>query len=128
MIATLPGDGSLRDLMPDYDVHLSSFSWQSNNTLVWIADDRQTTTIGSVNLNAENKVIRGAHEAVFGNLTTSADGQTTSFVGHHPRHPSEVFFLGPNNATPKKLTDSNPWLKDMRFAKQEVVRWQRATV
>ena len=124
MIAAVPGDGSIRDLMPAYQAHVWSFAWQDNNTLVWVADDRQATTIGRVTLNGQTQVINDEHQVVFSDLTASDNGQVLALVGHHPHHLHEVFLLSPGEAAPRKLTDSNPWLAEMRFAEQEVVRWQ----
>jgi dipeptidyl aminopeptidase/acylaminoacyl peptidase len=124
MITAVPGDGSIRDLMPDYQAHVSSFAWRDDNTLVWVADDRQATTISSITLSGQKQVINDDHHVVFSNLTASDDGKVISLVGHHPQHFHEVFLLGPDEAAPRKLTDSNPWLADMRFAEQKVIRWQ----
>ncbi len=124
MIAAVPGDGSGRDLMPDYEAHVNSFAWQDGNTLVWVADERQATTIGTVTVTGQRQVINNDRQAVFSDLTAANDGQVLALLGHHPHHFHEVFSLAVADATPRKLTDSNPWLADMRFARQEIVRWQ----
>jgi dipeptidyl aminopeptidase/acylaminoacyl peptidase len=121
MVAEVPGDGQLRDLMPDYQAHVDSFAWQDDNTLKWIASERQSSVIGSVTLEGESET-SGDLAAVLGGLTLSRDGRVAAVVGHHPHHPREVFLVTDEESS--KLTNSNPWLEEMRFAPQEVVRWQ----
>jgi dipeptidyl aminopeptidase/acylaminoacyl peptidase len=47
-----------------------------------------------------------------------------SLIGHSANHPPEVFFINEIGKTPRRLTNSNPWLKDMKFAKQEVIKYK----
>jgi dipeptidyl aminopeptidase/acylaminoacyl peptidase len=124
MIAAVPGDGSLRDSMPDYQAHVNSFAWRDDGTLMWVADDRQATTIGTVGIEEESKTLLDDQDIVFSNLTGSRDGTAMSLIGHHAQYPPEVFLLGPGEETPKRLTNSNPWMSEMRFADQQVVRWK----
>src|SRR5690606_8713222 len=52
-----------------------------------------------------------------------ARGGDIALVGSTPAHPSEAFLLPAGTDSPQKLTDSNPWLKDVRLARQEVIRY-----
>ncbi len=124
MVATIPGGGELRDLMPDYEAHVTSFVWQDDSTLKWLADERQATIIGTVSLSGQKEIVSADLEAVFGSLTGSGDGKVAALIGHHPKYPQEVFLLGEGQQTPKRLTNNNPWLEDMRLAEQKVVRWK----
>ena len=56
---------------------------------------------------------------ILSNLSASKDGKKFAFVGHSRSHPPEVIF-----DVSDRLTNSNPWLKDMKFAKQEVVKYK----
>ena len=58
------------------------------------------------------------------NLSVERDLKGIAFVGHTPTHPPEVYFAIGDYTPPRRLTDSNPWLKDMKFAKQEVVKYK----
>jgi dipeptidyl aminopeptidase/acylaminoacyl peptidase len=58
------------------------------------------------------------------NINTSNNGKQYSFVAHSPDHPPEVYFADwSQNSNPRRLTDSNPWLKNMKFAKQEAIKF-----
>lgn len=44
---------------------------------------------------------------------------------HTPSHSPEIYYRNLKGETPaRRLTDSNPWLKDMKFAKQEVIKYK----
>ena len=124
MIAAVPGDGSLRDLTPDLKAHVSAFAWKDDQTLVWVAAEGTGTTLGTVNLDGQKQITAEIAAPVFRAMSLSNDGRTAALVGHDAKHPTEVFWLAEGSDTPKRLTDSNPWLGEMRFAKQEVVRWK----
>src|SRR5205807_2436858 len=70
------------------------------------------------------RLVVGPHGAILEKVTASADGKVLAFVGHSPRHPPEVFLMGEGDKEPRRLTDSNPWLRTRRFAAQEVVKYK----
>ena len=47
-----------------------------------------------------------------------------AFLGDTPQHPRELFILDPGSDEARRVTDSNPWLKEIRLAKQEVVEYK----
>jgi dipeptidyl aminopeptidase/acylaminoacyl peptidase len=48
-----------------------------------------------------------------------------AMVASTAKHPSEVYLINAETkGKPRRLTDSNPWLKTMQFAKQEVVKYK----
>ena len=125
MVAKLPGDGSIRDLMPDYEAHISSFVWKDENTLVWIAGEGTGTTVGTVTLAGE--VTRLLEDGpIMSQLCLADDHETASLVGNTAEHPPEVFTMTLSSPEPARLTTTNPWLADMEFADQETVTWKAA--
>lgn len=63
------------------------------------------------------------HSHPIGSSLSYADHRV-AFVGHTPTIPPEVYVMGAVDKEPRRLTDSNPWLKTMAFAKQEVVKYK----
>jgi dipeptidyl aminopeptidase/acylaminoacyl peptidase len=124
MVAAIPGDGSVRDLMPAYQAHVSAFVWKDAQTLVWVAEDGTATTLGHVRLDGGREIINGPGTPILTGLSLSQDGRTLAFPGQSPEHPTEVFLQGPNDKSPRRLTNSNPWLADLRLARQEVMTWK----
>ncbi|NQU25852.1 MAG: S9 family peptidase [Candidatus Nealsonbacteria bacterium] len=121
MVVALPGNGKPRDLMPQYEAHVTSFRWKDDRTLLWAAGEGTATTVGTVDLDGQRKVILSGDKPIVGLISLAGDGRTMATVGHTATHPGEVFLLSDGKAA-RRLTDSNPWLAKMRFARQEVVR------
>ncbi len=122
MVVAIPGGGPLRDLMPKYEAHVEAFAWRDAQTLVYLAAEGVETVVGEVNLEGHVESRIPAGRAIFQSLTLAKTG-ALALVGHTPTHPSEVFYLA-ESSEPRRLTDSNPWLKDKRFGEQSVVRWK----
>ena len=57
-------------------------------------------------------------------LSTPSGAKSSSYIVQTPDHPPEVYFMSGGDASPRRLTDSNPWLKEMKFAKQEVIKYK----
>jgi dipeptidyl aminopeptidase/acylaminoacyl peptidase len=124
MVADVPGDGTLRDLTPDYEAHVSSFAWKDAQTLVWVAYEGTGTTVGEAALDGQKRVLVKGAGPVLSRVSLSEDGRKAAFVGNTPTYPNEVFLLAEGSDAARRMTDSNPWLANMRFARQEAVRWK----
>lgn len=124
MVAAIPGDGSLRDLMPEYQAHVSSLAWKDAQTLVWLADEGTGTTRGEIHLDGRRRVVNGPGAPILTSLSLAQDGQTLAFPGHAAEHPGEVFLQGPKDKSPRRLTHSNPRLNNLRLARQQVMTWK----
>ncbi|MSU79125.1 MAG: S9 family peptidase [Gemmataceae bacterium] len=57
-------------------------------------------------------------------LTASTDHMAMALIGHNSKHGPEVYFFDFDGKDLRRLTDSNPWLKTMAFAKQEIVKYK----
>ncbi len=131
------GDNQPRDLMPDYAAHVESFAWQSPDRLVWTAGEGTLGRLGSITLDGKMvTLVEPSPEHILSGLTLSQDGLRAGMLGHARQHASEAFALElattqPSDAAPqdaqlqpRRLTVCNPWLSDLRFAKQETVEWK----
>jgi dipeptidyl aminopeptidase/acylaminoacyl peptidase len=123
MVAETSGDPGIRDLMPDFQAHVTSFAWRDAETLVWVADEGTAARAGTVTLGGQRSSLLEPTGPVLTTLTASNDGSVIGLLGQSPIHPDEVFLLAPGNEL-KRLTNVNPWLDEMRFARQEVVTWK----
>lgn len=76
------------------------------------------------------KVLIKTEGPILGNVTSArADsnfrhvrGTSLAFIAQTAKHPPEVYYIGPDDKEPRRLTDSNPWLRTMRFAEQQVIK------
>lgn len=130
-VTTDQGNG-WTDLLPDFKGHIESIAWTDPATLLYQASRGVWTEVGSVRVEpgANGKLAAGARTLlvktggpILGGLSVSGDGREWACTGHSPRHPPEVFLSGPGEKEPRRLTDSNPWLRTMTFAPQEVVKF-----
>ncbi len=122
MIVDVPSDGGLTDLMPTYEAHVNSFAWKDATTILWVADEGVATTIGTSQVDGTRHVLHGPDLPVLSHLSLSTDGSKAALVGHRPEHPREVHMW--DGETIRRLTNNNPWLENIRLAKQEPIHWK----
>lgn len=117
--------GALKDVLPSYQGHVAAFVWRDPDTLAFIGDEGVETIVGEVRRDGTTRrTVVPAGARILTSIDASRDGKTLAFTGQSPTHPSEVFRVDAANATPQRLTDSNPWLAQVRLEKQEVVNFK----
>ncbi len=117
--------GEFRDVLPQFEAHVTSIAWQDDDTIMYVADRGCFTEFGKVDANGENKkVLLEPNGPILGGLSLSRDGQRAAFVGESPEHPREVFFMQHGDNSARRMTNVNPWLSDYRLARQEVIRYE----
>ena len=111
--------GLLRDLAPDFQGHVADFAWKDADTLVFIGDAGAETGIWEVDLEGAPREVIAPETAVF----TSIEAQSgkLTLLGQSPQHPTELHLFEGGRLV--RLTDSNPWLDNVRLARQEVVSY-----
>lgn len=130
MVASASG-GPLREILPNYEGHVRAVTWQDDNTVMFLGSEGVWTTLGEIRIDGSGRKTHiPTGKAVLSSLKLSRDGQTAVMLGQSPQHPSEVFRISHGHdadgrsSGPERLTDSDPWLEEMRFAKQEVVTYK----
>lgn len=128
MVVSAEG-GELRDLLPDYDGgHVTSFAWKDDDTVLVSVDEGVWTVFGRVRREGSRLERMLPEEGpILSDVTISENGTAVALRGETSSHPREVFFVdlsGAGEPTSRRLTDSNPWLKDVTLAPQEVVRFR----
>ncbi len=112
--------GALRDLLPGFEGHVSGVEWSDADTLLFLADQRVHSWVGSVELDGSGRrELVGAADEVWADFDRGGDGSLV-LVADAPSHPRELFRWSGEGA-PRRLTTSNPWLAEKRLAPQEVV-------
>ncbi len=106
--------------------HADSIAWWGSD-FIWYQESRGAESgFSSIALD-RNKIgppIKIGDDLIFANISAAAAGRPVAFVVHTSRHPPEVYTYDTDGSRYLRLTDSNPWLKDMKFAKQEVVKYK----
>jgi dipeptidyl aminopeptidase/acylaminoacyl peptidase len=123
MIAAVPGDGELSDLTSELEGHVISFAWKDPSTLLCVVAERQHTSLRSITVDGKEEMLVKAGGPILSGIALSDSAEVISLLGHSPQYPHEVFVMTADSQ-PQRLTDSNPWLAQMEFAQQEVVKWK----
>lgn len=118
-----PATGTFNDILPDYLGEVGSIAWRDNETVMFFADEGVWTTLKRIGYDGSRpKTLIDAGRYVLGSLSLSRDGMKGAMISSSPMHPNELFTMQHGDDAPRPLTDSNPWLKDIRLARQEVVK------
>ncbi len=125
MVANIDGQEGLQDLMPELQAHVSSVAWKDDSTLYWLASEGVSSRFGLVDLSGRRTdLIEPGGETVFTGFSRAVENDSIAMVGHAPTHPPELFIAGGSAESPQRVTQSNPWLDNVRLAKQTTVRYQ----
>ncbi len=125
MVGTVDGDEGLTDLLPGLDAHVTEFSWKDDTSLYWLAAEGVSSRLGLVNLEGERQdFIEPGGKTVFIQFSRNKQNQPIALLGHSPTHGPELFIADDPSDAPRRITNVNPWLEEMQFAKQSVVRWK----
>lgn len=120
-----PGDGSLKEILPNYMGQVGAIAWKDKDTVIFFGDEGVWTTLQTIRRDGTaRKTLVPAEKMAAGSFSLSRDGQSAAMTVSSPTHPGEVYVMRPAESAPRRATDSNPWMKDVRLAKQEVIRYQ----
>ena len=113
--------GEIIDWLPNFAGHVSDIEWSHKSTkLNFIANIGTESIVASIKpgSNRYNTQVK-AGKIIASSLSISDTDKTLSVKGHTASHPNESFMVRGKKLT--KVTNSNPWLQDKRFAKQESI-------
>lgn len=115
--------GAMRDLLPGLEGHVVDVEWRNASTLLFLSHEGVQARLGTVGVDGGSQsTLLPATGPVWTGFNLSTQG-AIALTGSTPQHPSEAFLLPAGTVEPQRLTDSNPWLKDVRLAQQEVIRY-----
>ncbi|MGH9459475.1 MAG: prolyl oligopeptidase family serine peptidase [Thermoanaerobaculia bacterium] len=123
MVASRDGD-AYTDLTPDYPGHVETIAWRDANTVVVVGSQGVWRVIQEIGRRGgAPRTVVAAGGPVWSDLSVAPNG-AGAVVASTPAHPSEVFVMRGRTWEPRRATNSNPWLDDVRLAEQEVVRFE----
>jgi dipeptidyl aminopeptidase/acylaminoacyl peptidase len=124
LVASVAG-GAPKELLPAYEGHVRQVLWQNPDNVMYLADEGAQSAFGRARLTEpERKVIIGPEGEVLTSFSLSSDRFSAAMVCQAPDHPAEVCLSTHEQPKPRRVTNSNPWLDDMRLARQEVIRYK----
>jgi dipeptidyl aminopeptidase/acylaminoacyl peptidase len=122
MVVSAEG-GTPHDLLPDLEAHVRTAAWRDADTIVYTVHQGVQSRVEQIRRDGSRQRVLLADEGPIWNQLQFAGG-AVALTASSPQHPSELYILPRNARSAKRVTDSNPWLADVRLASQEVVRYQ----
>ncbi|MBI5865269.1 MAG: S9 family peptidase [Planctomycetes bacterium] len=118
--------GAPVELLPGYLGHISDLAWQDNDTVMYVGLQGCGAAFCKIDLDRKNQktIIAADAGPILQSVSLAQDGLCGAFVADSPNHPAEVFVMKHGDAAPRRLTDSNPWLRELRLAHQEVIPYR----
>ncbi|MCG7545727.1 S9 family peptidase [Pseudoalteromonas sp. MM17-2] len=116
--------GEIKQWLPDFMGHIADIEWaNTENTLNFIAAVSPETFVGQIEVGDEDyDTLIEQGEFIASRLSVSDSDKTIALRANTAKHPNDVFMIRGDEAT--RLSDSNPWLNDKRFAKQQALSFE----
>ncbi|SET70707.1 S9 family peptidase [Thalassotalea agarivorans] len=116
--------GKLTDWLPNFMGHVGDIEWANkSNTLHFVANVGTQSYIATIKPGSSDiDVIVENGTFIASNLSVSNSDKTLVTKGHTAKHPNEVFMVRKGKET--RVSNSNAWLANKRFAKQETVSFK----
>ncbi|HEY2164369.1 MAG TPA: S9 family peptidase, partial [Gemmatimonadaceae bacterium] len=106
------------------DVSEGSPQWSRDGSrLFFVTGERAYSAVYAYDV-ASGKLTRVVDKLLIGGFSQSADGRMIAFSQSTAHSPGDVHVGDLTFATPKKVTDLNPQLRDLSLAETEVVTWK----
>jgi dipeptidyl aminopeptidase/acylaminoacyl peptidase len=117
--------GKPRDVLPGCTCDVSAVAWQDADTLMYVRHEGVWTSYEKIRRDAtERKTLIANGGPILGAFSLSKDGQSAAFAAQTPAHPPELYRMKHGDAAPARVTNSNPWLAQVKLGAQEVVKYK----
>jgi dipeptidyl aminopeptidase/acylaminoacyl peptidase len=106
------------------DVSAGAPNWSADGKQIrFTTGERAFSAVYSYDV-ASGKLTRVVDRVLLRGVSTSANGQTVAFAMDTPNAPADVFVSDPTFASPRKLTDVNPQVRNLALGETEIVTWK----
>jgi len=108
------------------DISEGAPQWtRDGQRLLFVTGERAYNAVYAYDV-ATGTLTRVIDKTLIGGFSQSADGRTVAFGLGSPDSPGDVHVGDLTFASPKKLTDLNPQLRDLALGETEIVTWKSA--
>ena len=118
--------GAPVDRLPGFEGDVTNVAWKDAGTLAYTFDQGTGAGYAEIGASGTGKPVVRVGPApgapLPATLAVARDGRA-AFVADAPRHPGELFVLGPRESSLVRWTESNPWLAEIDFGRQETISW-----
>lgn len=123
MVVSADG-GTPENINPDFLGKYEQIRWTANNEITFLASEGVKRSFGTIRPDGSRKSYRVEPGGPIINSFSLASNGAAAFVASTPMHPNEVYTLDRRNRNLNRVTDTNPWLSDMKFGEQRVVTYE----
>lgn len=115
--------GKFTDLTPDLEGHVERIAFSDDDQLVFLVGEGMGKRLALMDVpRRTERTLLDAGGPAWSEMALHGEGM--ALIGSLPEHPAEVYRLPGGKQSPRRLTDSNPWLTQRRLARQEVVKYK----
>ncbi len=113
----------LKNLVENCECTVTWINWKDNKTILFIAEEGVYKPLSEISIDGKNKRYLTPKNSVIRESHFIKSSKSFIHVLNTPNHTNEIY-LQNERGDLKRLTDVNPWLKDIRFGKQEEIRYK----
>ena len=107
-----------------FDVSAGAPRWSADGQHLWFAaSDRTYQSLYDFAV-ATHTYTKLTKDVVVQGASASKDGSKMAFVLDTPDVPGEVYVQDASLTTPKRITNTNPWLDGLALGRSEVITWK----
>ncbi len=114
------------NLTKQFDGSANMISWSKNaKTIYFYAGKGVLSHLYAVEI-ADGKIskLTDNDDYVVGSFSFNKDTSLMAFIKEDPYTPEEVYISSVASYNPKKLTDFNPWIKELQLGEIEAIQWK----
>ncbi len=112
----------LRNYAEGMELSVIDFAWKDNNTLLYAAEESVDIVLSEQKLDEAGRTVLIEAETIVFRSFQYQDGKV-ALSANTPMHPNELFTYDMELDALHKHTDHNPWLQNIRLAKQRKVTY-----
>ncbi len=112
---------------PGYEASVLTVTWLDANTIAFVAAEGTRTSLNRLNAaNGPVQRVAGGGAEVFLSASIDAAARTFAVSASTSTHPGELYTGSLRDGVLRRITRHNPWLSDVRLARQETIEWTGA--
>ena len=107
-----------------FDVAVGEPRWSPDGKHIWFtASDRVWQSLYDYTI-ATKSYAKITKDVLVGGLSVNRDGSKMAMVLDTPDWPAEIFVQDATAPTPKRITNTNPWLAEIAMGRSEIITWK----
>jgi len=123
LLVTHRENGEVREWVPDYQGHFWQVEWLDHESILALGQVGVWSELIVVGRDGDRRSVLEPGQHVISSVSVARDSRRMLLIMDSPTHPAELFEGSLDNPALDRLTDSNPWLAEVKLAPREIVRY-----